>query len=351
MSQVNWQALLSPTLMRKQEGNFSPMVYPQFPYGIPGDKQPKRPNHMPDGYTLFNMVIRELRYGGYLPDRPASHITQYEVRDALLNPKFGQLEEIPGTSAEWVEEQPPVTEIYTRATINSLDDMCAKCRQELADSTNETPDPRKCTQILRTRPNEHTNYYITEKSWKSGKLLTAYPYPRAEFRIEKEAGINVEYEEFPESFNMRSQWGEKLAKFWDIMTNLPPEHWDPTLYAYALGLVVGRTDWQDEIEEHRLLTIIAEVNLLLDFDVRKGEEIYGYGLPSQKAVFAINKEATYVEMAETNVIHRQAPPNHPNNTEISVNYNTDVRFMQSVHASPYCEAGTYKELRQREVRI
>jgi hypothetical protein len=345
MSNVNWQALLSPTLMRRNaEGNFNPMVYPQFPFGIPGEKN-QQFNRMPSGYTLFNMVVRELRYGGYLPDRPATHITQYEVRDALLNPKFGRWEDILGTSSEWVEEKPPVTKIHTRATIDRVEDICKECQQA------GVKDPRKCTQILRTRPNESTNYYVTETSWNSGKLLEAYPYPRPEFRVEKEAGITIVYEELPESFRMRSQWGEKLAKFWDIMTNLPPEHWDTTLYAYALGLAVGRTDWQDEKEEHRLLTIIAEVNLMLGFDVRRGEEIYGYGLPSQKAVFAINDEITYVEMAETKVTHLQSPPTPPHNVDVSVNYLTDVRFMQSVHASPYCEAGTYKELRLREVRL
>jgi hypothetical protein len=343
MSQVNWQALLSPTIMRRyQEGNFSPMVYPQFPFGVPGERIPHRPNNMPDGYTLFNMVIRELRYSGYLPDRPATHITQYEVRDALLLPKFGNWDEDTkqwreeGTiwceeDHEWKKPPPPlpVTEIYTQATI----------------------DRREDTQILRTRPNANTNYYITEKSWEGGKLLTAYPYPVAEFRVEREAGIAVQYEELPESYAMRSQWGEKLAKFWDIMTNLPPEQWDSTLYAYALGLVVGRTDWQDDTEEHRLLTIIAEINLMLGFDVRKGEEVYGYGLPSQKAIFAINKEVTYAEMAETNVTHLHPPTHQQGDVKITVKYNTDVRFMPSIHASPYCEAGTYKELRQREVRV
>jgi hypothetical protein len=308
-------------MRRNAEGNYNPMVYPQFPFGIPGEKRRQRPN-MQKGYTLFNMVVRELRYGGYLPDRPATHITQYEVRDALLNPKFGKWDE-----TEWVEESPPVNELYTHASFN--------------DKTK--------TQILRIQPNTNTNYYVTEKSWAGGKMLEMYPYPRPEFRVEKEAGITVVYEELPKSFRMRSQWGEKLAKFWDIMTNLPPEQWDSTLYAYALGLVVGRTNWQNDIEEHNLLTIIGELNLMLGFDVRKGEEIYGFGLPSQQAVFSVNEKATYVEMAETYVIHRLSPPE--DSVDITVNYTTDTRFMQNIHASPYGEAITYKELRLQEVRV
>jgi len=312
MSSVNWKALLAPNLISKngEEGNRNQLVYPQFPFGgIARDQLIPVRNRL--GYTLFNAVARMLRYGGYLPDRPLSHITPYEVRDALLNPKFNV-----SADASTTEESGVISDI-----------------------------PTSTDRILRTRPNGNTPYYITEKSWRGGKILQDYPYPVAQIRRES----LISYEEQPLSFQMRRSYGEKLAKYWCIMTNLPPEKWDTTLYAYALGYVTGKQTFQSDTEEDRLIALTAQLNIRLGFDVRRGEEVYGYGLASQEAVYQINREITIVKLAETNATHYQPPPE--NSASVTVNYDKEEQFMAFLHPSPYAEASTYKELRMREIQI